>query len=147
MKHLSLRTVIGTFLCLIVFIAFAYGGAPGNALRRVLDKTSARAGNGEGFPSVVSVPILSFHHLSEAQDAYLTPEAFEEYLRVLSDNGYTAVLYQDLMDFADQKKPLPEKPIMITFDDGYTSNYEYAYPLLEKWNMKAEIAVVGFTVG
>lgn len=147
MKHLSLRTVIGTLLCFVVFIAFAYAGAPGSALRRVLDKTSARAGATEGFPSVVSVPILSFHHLSEAQDAYLTPDAFEGYLRVLTENGYTAVLYQDLVDFADQKKPLPEKPVMITFDDGYTSNYTYAYPLLKKWNMKAEIAVVGFTVG
>lgn len=147
MKHLSLRTVIGTLLCFVVFIAFAYAGAPGSALRRVLDKTSARAGAAEGFPSVVSVPILSFHHLSEAQDAYLTPDAFEGYLRVLTENGYTAVLYQDLVDFADQKKPLPEKPVMITFDDGYTSNYTYAFPLLKKWNMKAEIAVVGFTVG
>ena len=42
---------------------------------------------------------------------------------------------------------MPENPVLITFDDGYTSNYELAYPILEKYNMKAVINVIGVTTG
>ena len=147
MKHFSLRTFLCTLVCISLFQTCAFAAGPSDILRRILQKTTENICTQEGFSRFSSVPILSFHHLSEDPEADLTPDAFEEYLRILSENGYTAILYQDLIDFTDQKKRLPEKPVMITFDDGYTSNYEYAYPLLKKWNMKAEIAIVGYTVG
>jgi peptidoglycan/xylan/chitin deacetylase (PgdA/CDA1 family) len=42
---------------------------------------------------------------------------------------------------------LPEKPVLITFDDGYSSNYELAYPILKKYNMSGVINVIGVSVG
>jgi peptidoglycan/xylan/chitin deacetylase (PgdA/CDA1 family) len=45
------------------------------------------------------------------------------------------------------KRKLPDKPIFITFDDGYESNYKYAYPILKEMNMKATISIIGWSVG
>lgn len=47
----------------------------------------------------------------------------------------------------EKGEALPEKPVVITFDDGYQSNYEYAYPILKKYGMKATIFVIGSSVG
>jgi peptidoglycan/xylan/chitin deacetylase (PgdA/CDA1 family) len=61
----------------------------------------------------------------------------------LRDNGYTAVTVSDLLGYVNDGTPLPEKPVMITFDDGYYNNYLYAFPLLKKYNMKAIISIIG----
>lgn len=49
----------------------------------------------------------------------------------------------DLIDYVYNKTPLPKKPIVLTFDDGYYNNYTYIYPLLKKYNAKAVISIVG----
>jgi biofilm PGA synthesis lipoprotein PgaB len=48
--------------------------------------------------------------------------------------GYSVVSVQDLFDAAAGKKELPEKPILLTFDDGYLSFYTKVYPLLKKYH-------------
>ena len=65
----------------------------------------------------------------------------------LKEAGFTSILFKDLVDYADNGKSLPEKPVLITFDDGYLSNYQYAYPILRELNMKATISVIGRFVG
>lgn len=77
----------------------------------------------------------------------ITPEVFEEHLEALSQAGYTAVLFQDLIDFVYEGGTLPEKPVCITIDDGYLSNYEVAWPLLERYGMNATIFVIGSNIG
>jgi peptidoglycan/xylan/chitin deacetylase (PgdA/CDA1 family) len=64
-------------------------------------------------------------------------------LKFLRDNGYTSVVPQDLIDFVNDGKPLPEKPIMLTFDDGHYNNIHYGEPLLKQYGMKAVIFLVG----
>ena len=51
---------------------------------------------------------------------------------------------QDLISFCEEQAALPEKPVMITFDDGYESVYEYAYPLLKQYGMKAVVSIIGY---
>ena len=95
------------------------------------------------------VPIIMYHNIKEnpIEDSEISPKRFEEQIKKLKDEGYTAVLMQDLVDYVEKGRELPEKPICITFDDGYLSNYEIAYPILKKYNMKATIFVIGSTVG
>ena len=97
----------------------------------------------------IDVPILMYHHLDD--DAYMdtivTPETFESHIKALSDNGYTGVSFGELIDYVENGIELPEKPIVITFDDGYLSNYEFAYPILQKYKMKATMFVIGILVG
>ena len=76
-----------------------------------------------------------------------TPQSFEENIKVLLENGYTVISMNDLNDVLEGKRELPPKPIIIHFDDGYYSNYEYIYPILKKYNVKVSIFIVTDNVG
>ena len=73
----------------------------------------------------------------------VTPAVLEEDLKYIKDKGYTTVTIADLISYVYDNKPLPEKPIVLTFDDGHYNNYGYLFPLLEKYDMKAVISIVG----
>jgi len=94
--------------------------------------------------SHLQVPILCYHVISEDKSSTMyTPYwKFEEHLKALQDNGYTAITPQQLYEAYYLNKELPQKPIMITFDDGYYDNYTLGYPLLQKYNMQATIFII-----
>lgn len=95
----------------------------------------------------IKLPVVMYHHLSKSQnrlcDFVISPAQFEEDLKYIKKCGYETISAKQLLDFLEKGTPLPKKPIMITFDDGNESVHEYAYPLLEKYNMKAIISVIG----
>lgn len=95
----------------------------------------------------VFLPVLMYHSIlrdpTRWGDFVLSPEVLEEDIKYLSDGGYTAVTVSDLIQYVYEDGDLPEKPVMITFDDGYYNNVVYALPILEKYDMKATISVVG----
>ncbi len=93
-----------------------------------------------------AVPILLYHNIADAEGS-TPPSVFEEHLRALTDAGYHTVTLSQLEDYVYHGSPLPEKPICITFDDGYESNYTLAYPLLKQYNMSAAIFYIGWSVG
>lgn len=95
------------------------------------------------------VPILMYHHLSEdvTNSEMVSPAQFEAQIRALSEAGYTGVSFDELQVYVLQGEPLPEKPVVITFDDGYESNYTLAYPILQKYSMKATIFAIGVSFG
>ncbi len=91
------------------------------------------------------VPILMYHNLELGRsDAgqFTSPEKFARDMALLAEEGYNAVSFQELRDYVDGVSDLPSKPIVITFDDGYQSNYLYAYPILQQYGFKATIAVI-----
>lgn len=95
----------------------------------------------------VMLPIIMYHHISnsaERQNKYtISVNEFESDLKFLKSKGYEAVSVSQVLDFVNGGKPLPQKPIMITFDDGFESFYVYALPLLKKYDARAVMAVVG----
>lgn len=95
------------------------------------------------------VPVLMYHHIDQKGDdsTNITPELFEAQIAALAQAGYTAVFPDDLAAYVNMGKALPEKPVVITFDDGYLSNYTYAWPILEKYGMVATFFMVGSTTG
>jgi peptidoglycan/xylan/chitin deacetylase (PgdA/CDA1 family) len=95
------------------------------------------------------VPILTYHHITEnpVGGAQISPETFEAQIKALYDNGYTAISFEELEAYVTQGTELPDNPVIITFDDGYYSNYEYAFPILKRYDMKAAIFVIGVSVG
>ncbi len=96
----------------------------------------------------IDVPILMYHSIlrsSKGNEKYIISEAaFEKDLKFLSENGYTTIFMQDLIDYVYSGKTLPEKPIVLTFDDGYFNNCAYVLPLLEKYNSKAVLSIIGY---
>ena len=73
----------------------------------------------------------------------ITPSRVEEDLIYLQENGYETVVVADLIAYVTDGTPLPEKPVMITLDDGYLNNLTYMLPLLEQYDMRAVISVIG----
>ncbi len=93
----------------------------------------------------VKLPILMYHHISERKSKLnkytISPNEFESDLDYIQRNGYTTVGIQDLIKYTSCGD-LPDNPIMITFDDGYESVYNYAYSALKKRNMKAVVNII-----
>ncbi len=96
-----------------------------------------------------TVPIIMYHDIRTTSDAatVVTVECFRRNMRLLSENGYTPISFSDMISFAEGKTLLPRKPVVITFDDGYYSNYQYAFPILCEYGYKATIFVIGSLVG
>jgi peptidoglycan/xylan/chitin deacetylase (PgdA/CDA1 family) len=93
------------------------------------------------------VPIVMYHLVTN-NGKYIgrygiTPEELEADLKYLDENGYKTVTITELADFVNDGKRLPKKPVVLTFDDGNRSDYEYLLPLLEKYKMKAVVSIVG----
>lgn len=91
--------------------------------------------------------VIMYHHVTEnkkrAGKYVILKDELERDLDYIKDNGYTTVTVGDLIEYVDGKKDLPEKIIMITFDDGFESVRELAWPLLKERKMKAVLSVVG----
>ena len=89
-------------------------------------------------PDQAEVPILMYHYVSELPpnpdryrlDLTVLPENFKAQLQYLAEAGYHTVTLSDLYLHLTQGYPLPEKPIVLTFDDGYRDAYEVVFPLL-----------------
>ncbi|MFJ8512597.1 polysaccharide deacetylase family protein [Lysinibacillus xylanilyticus] len=90
------------------------------------------------------IPVLMYHHLEKNMNnnTVISPENFENQIKTLKENGYNSITTQDLYDYLNGKNELPKNPVLITFDDGYLSNFEKAYPILKKYKMHAEIFVI-----
>ena len=95
----------------------------------------------------IDLPIIMYHGLLKEEKRQgqfiISPNLFEQDLRYLQENGYTTVVIADLIAYVQDGKPLPEKPVMLTFDDGYYNNYLYAFPLLKQYNCKMVLSPIG----
>jgi len=98
------------------------------------------------------IPVLLYHDIQtefEPDRAVITvtPDGFEDHVVTLLNNGYTPVSFEDVYNASVGKFTMPEKPIVITFDDGYLTNYTYGFPIIKKHNVKTTIFIVTETVG
>ncbi len=99
-----------------------------------------------------AVPILLYHNIAESYDPamrvlHCTPAEFEEHMTALQTDGYTTITFQQYYDYVTNGAPLPPKPIIVCFDDGYTSNYTYAFPILKRLGMQATIFAITGRMG
>lgn len=96
----------------------------------------------------IDLPVIMYHALLKDSkrwnDYVISPDMLEEDLKYITENGYTTILVKDLIDYVENGTPLPEKPILLTFDDGYYNNYLYGFPLFQQYNCKAVISIIGY---
>jgi len=112
--------------------------------------TPTRGPTPDGVARVARVPILMYHYVSEPppdadiyrQDLSVTPSRFESHLRYLQENGYRTITLDELLGFLAYGAPLPARPVILTFDDGYADNYTNAFPLLRKYGMVGHFFII-----
>lgn len=87
------------------------------------------------------LPILMYHHIvpdgEAAEGMTVTAASFRADMQWLREHGYSFVLPRELA-----AGDIPDKPVMVTFDDGYSSNYDVLFPILREMDVKAAIALV-----
>ncbi len=95
----------------------------------------------------VKLPIIMYHGITEDAKRIgtfvISVSMLKSDLEYLVEEGYQTVTVDDVIGYVKHEKPLPPKPIILTFDDGYYNNYCYAYPLLQQYQMKAVISPIG----
>ena len=101
----------------------------------------------QAFAEGVTLPILLYHNITSEDgnydpDVHISQKNFKEQIDYLKENNYSTITFRDYYDYRTTGKELPKKPIIITFDDGYRSNYDIAYPYLKEKGMKATIFTV-----
>ncbi len=90
-----------------------------------------------------TVMVLNYHKVVDEHMSLSVPLAdFEQHMKWLQEYGYTSITPEDLYEFIVNGRELPEKPVLITFDDGYKDNYTNAYPIMKKYGFKGTIFVV-----
>ena len=95
------------------------------------------------------VAVLGYHSFSKEkeEDIFIMPiNEFEEQLKYLKRHHYKALSLDEFYDYYKGNKKIPRKSVLITMDDGYQSNYDLAFPLLKKYNMKATVFYIGSNV-
>ena len=101
------------------------------------------------------VPVLCYHQVrdykpadSKTARAYIVPvNIFREQMQTLADSGYHAVLPAQVYDYLVYGKSLPEKPVLITFDDTRLDQYTAALPILEQLRYKAAFYIMTVSLG
>lgn len=104
----------------------------------------------DGIARQLRVPILMYHYVSQPpagadiyrRDLSVTPAQLDEHLAYLQEAGYVVVTLDDLLYALTLGRPLPEKPVILTFDDGYEDNYINAFPILKKRGLTATFFIV-----
>jgi peptidoglycan/xylan/chitin deacetylase (PgdA/CDA1 family) len=90
-----------------------------------------------------SIPVLMYHHVLSREGFIASSiENFEKQMKFLSDNGWKTLTSNEFYLYKMGKLTLPNKSVLITFDDGWRDNYIYAYPILKKYALKATLFVV-----
>ncbi len=103
----------------------------------------------------VRIPVLLYHYVEYVEDKgdtirqslNITPYTFDKQIQTLAHAGYTFLTAKDLGELIDGRGILPEKPVVITFDDGYRDFYTDVFPILKKYHAKATVYMIAGFVG
>lgn len=93
------------------------------------------------------LPVIMYHQISTKSGRtgkfVITVQQLESDFKHIKQAGYEAITMKDLLNHIENGASLPKKPIMITFDDGYETFYTIVLPLLQKYDLKAIVSVIG----
>lgn len=112
--------------------------------------TENHSGQGDGTLRRIRVPILMYHYVSplpaDADDIRInltiTPDLFHDHIEFLQANGYTGISLYEVTNALLNGHPLPQKPIVLTFDDGHFDHYRYVIPILKEHGFNGTFFVI-----
>lgn len=145
--------------CAVIARVLDYRRNPLNSGKaKVLNQASQREDNKspspiiqqEIGPAAKEIPVLMYHHILRKEEnknfknnySVISQEEFESQMKLLYEKGFYTMTPYEMEKFLKKEINLPDKSVLITFDDGYLSNYLYAYPILKRYGFKATLFVV-----
>ncbi len=139
-KTLKFRTSIAGILILLLTAVIGVSGYA-SGIKKDIPASADKS------DETVKLTALMYHSIlkdpSRTGEYVITPETLEDDMIYLKEHGYSSVTSEMLTDYFDKGISLPEKPIMITFDDGHLNNMTYGLEILKKYEMHGIINVVG----
>ena len=136
MKRIPLVTCI-----VILFIVVLTGCG-------VLSQKSETANNAPPVKEVKMVhpsgiPVLMYHKVGEDKDndAVIREDLFRQQMKFLKDNGYHPLTMEQLYEYVVNGAAVPEKPVVLTFDDGYADTYSIVYPVMKEYGFAATVFI------
>lgn len=98
---------------------------------------------------LAKVPVMMYHDILPEKQVFfdVTVQEFEQHLELIRQKGLTPISMDQLVLHLRTGAPLPAKPILLTFDDGYSGHYKYVYPLLKRYNYPAVFSIYTAKVG
>lgn len=138
--------VIGIYICkkipvMLIFVILIAG------VSFIIYRSCAvRAADAE-LTEFADIPVLMYHSIadrpSRAGDYLILPDLFYSDMKYLSEHGYKTVTAAQTLEYAKNGGDFPDKPIIVTFDDGFLNNLTYALPVFEEFNMCGTVNIVG----
>lgn len=125
-------------LYIVCILALLSVFAPAQGTLSQSSVSSSSALSGDGTLRRIRVPILMYHYISALPadadpyriDLTIAPERFQSHVQYLQEQGYNTISLYQLDEALLKGTPLPHKPVILTFDDGYADHYEQVFPTL-----------------
>ena len=125
------------------------------AASKVKEDTLLKIANAATIISRPQVPVLCYHQIREwrgnesrgVKDMVVPPATFKSQMQLLADSGYQTVLPDDLYAYLTEGKPLPSKPVMLTFDDSDRDQYAIAAPEMKQHGFKGVFFIMTVSLG
>lgn len=136
-KHLKHNVIIGILLFIVLIPLFFTACT-----------TSYAVNSDDATEDYIVVPILMYHDIrtSNLGKYAISEEEFESDLKYLKENDYTTITMTELINYVYYNEPLPENPIILSFDDGFLGTYTYAFPLLKQYQMQIILSITGINI-
>ena len=142
-----------------LFVGLAFGSCnhsnknnnAGAATTTEAEKNVTENGQTKNTPSQImakaEVPVLCYHRIADGKKSEysVTPATFSAHMKVLADSGYHSVSPTQLYDYLVYNKSLPEKPVLITFDDSRIEHFAIAAPVMEKHGFRGVFFIMTIT--
>ena len=140
-----MKKIIFSILFLIIFTTLATILMIPNAENKT--EAEAPVKSIDEISSGPKILVLNYHQIGNNFTPLCVPtQIFDEQMAYLKDNGYVTITPEELYEGIAGNLVLPERPVLITFDDGYVDNYTNAMPIIKKYSMRATIFLIpGFT--
>ncbi len=102
----------------------------------------------EATATATKIPILTYHKIVPAGTEFdsgllIAEDTFDAEMKYLHDNGFTTLTLDEFYDWYTGKTEVPEKSVVVTFDDGYYGTYYLAYPIIKKYDLAATVFCIG----
>lgn len=152
LKTKALKTIVPMFMVIVLGAVFL-----GKVASAATVTTTTTAANAASRDSAVKEPVILVYHSVEPKtdkkqtrlqkQYHVFPETFRAQMQYLKDNGYVPIPMKMYQRYLEQGIEIPKKSVVLTFDDGWKNQYQYAYPILKEFGYPATFYIITSAVG